>query len=163
MSVWPRLRERRVALAYSSLFLTVVIALASCTSSQVTAHTTTTVAHPSYTQSQETDYFRNLTKTIPSLPSYVNQHGNDALSALIAYGAGFCTFLQDGLDPVTAIGDLQSQAQQLTSRTGFPGSLPTYEEIGTDALLTLCPSEQGSLSPSQMAQLQQIKQELGGQ
>jgi hypothetical protein len=83
------------------------------------------------------------------------------LDDLLAFGAGFCTFLQAGQDPPTALSNLQTQTENLRAKTGFTGSQATYETIATDALIALCPSEQSSLSPEEQAQLQQVKRNIG--
>jgi hypothetical protein len=133
---------------------------ASCGSGKPAAHTTTTIALPTYTAAQKSAYFRDLERTDPTLTTYVTQHGQAVLVALLADGAGFCEFVAAGQDLETAVSNLQTQAQQLESNTGLPASLTTCEIIGTDALIALCPSEQSSLSSSQLAQLQQVEHNL---
>jgi hypothetical protein len=111
---------------------------------------------------QQDAYFHDLAESVPSLSPYVTQHGTVALHALLAYGAAFCTLLQSGEDPATALSNLQSQAQSVESETGFSAPETTYETIATDALIALCPSEQSTLSPTEQAQLQQVQHELAG-
>jgi hypothetical protein len=146
----------------ANLVWRVGLAATCCSAGKPAAETTTTVAFPTYTAAQKNAYFRDLERTDPTLTSYLAQHGRSGTVALLADGAGFCGFVAAGQNPATAVSNLQRQAQGLQSKTGLSGSLTTYEIIGTDALLTLCPSEQSSLSPSQQAQLRQIEHNLAG-
>jgi hypothetical protein len=155
-SLMARLRVTGAVLAVAS-----ILAATSCSSAKTASSTPTTGPHPTYSAAQQNAYFHDVTKSVPSVSSYVNQRGTAALDALLAYGSGFCTFLQAGQDPTTALGNLQTQAQNLQAKTGFTAPQTTYETIATDALIALCPSEQSSLSPDEQAQLQQVKQTIG--
>jgi hypothetical protein len=138
-----------------------ILATASCSTNNSAKTTSTTIPRPTYTAAQQNSYFHDLANSVPSLSSYVNQHGAAALDALLAYGAGFCTFLQAREDPPTAVSNLQTQAENLKASTGLTQSQTNYETIATDALLALCPSEQSSLTPEEQAQLRQVQQEIG--
>lgn len=145
-------------------FLVLAFATTSCSSSKPRARpdVTTTVKPPKYTSGQQSLYFHDLSRNVPSLSTYVNEKGKSALVALLAYGAGFCGFLRAGQDPATALSSLESQAQNLVSKTGFQGSTADYQSIGTDALIALCPSQQKSLTASEQTLLQQIAHNLAG-
>jgi hypothetical protein len=143
------------------LALASILATTSCGSARSARSTPTTIPPPNYTAAQQRAYFHDLAYSLPSLSSYVNQHGNAALDALLAYGAGFCTFLQAGQDPPTAVSNLQTQSENLKAKTGFTGSQTTYNTIATDALIALCPAQQASLTPVEHAQLQQVERSIG--
>jgi hypothetical protein len=115
-----------------------ILAGASCSTNNSAKTTSTTIAHPTYTASEENSYFHDLASSVPSLSSDVHLHGAAVLDALLAYGAGFCTFLQSGQDPSTAVSNLQTQAENLKATTGLTQSQTNYETIATDALLALC-------------------------
>jgi hypothetical protein len=151
----------RLPITGAAVLALVLASASSCGASKPAASTPTTVAHPTYTSAQQKNYFQDLKESVPSLTPYVDQHGNVALTTLLAFGAGYCNLLQNGDDPSAAVSSLQSQAENLTSKTGFTGSQSTYETIATDALISLCPSEQSWLTPDEQAQLQQVRHNLG--
>jgi hypothetical protein len=151
-------RSRTIGAAISILALLVTV-VSSCGSTKH-ASTTTTIAAPSYTVTQQNNYFRDLVDSDASISPYITQHARAALDALLAYGAGFCALLADGEDPSTAISNLQTQATNTQSKTGFSGSQTTYETIATDSLIVLCPSEQKVLTQTELAQLKAVEHSL---
>jgi hypothetical protein len=141
------------------------LSFTSCGSSNHAATsptTATTFPVPKVSAAQQDQYFRDVSKTAPLLSSYVQQQGQAALSAILAYGSGFCVFVENGEAPSDAVTSVQTGAQKIAAKTHFPASSnTTFESIATAALLALCPAEQAALSPQEFAQLRQIEQELG--
>jgi hypothetical protein len=151
--------------ASAALLLAVGLSVISCGSSKPVGSSATTTPQSALKASsaQQNQYFQDVSRTVPALSSYVQQQGKVALDAILTYGSGFCVFLQDGDTPAEALVAVAAGAQKIESSTHFPASTTTFESIASAALLTLCPSEQTSLSAAEQTQLRQISKELGAE
>lgn len=117
---------------------------------------------PKASDAADTDYLKDVTEADSALATYVSEHGNVALKALLTDGSAFCAFLARGGGIDNAMISVAIGARNLEKTTHLPSNVTTFNTIEASALLTLCPSEQTLLPPVDRKKIRSLGQELAG-
>ncbi len=117
---------------------------------------------PIASAAEDGQFLAEVTEADPSLTAYEKKAGNVALRSLLTDGSAFCAFLQRDRDLDDAMVSLAVGARQVESQTHLPLSVTTFNAIDAVALLTLCPSLQKLLPPSDVAKIRQLGASLAG-
>ncbi len=111
---------------------------------------------PKTTPAKDSQYLLDVTKADPALGTYVQNHGNVALRALLTDGAAFCAFLRRGGGIDAALTSVAVGAKSVEARTHLPLKVVTFNTIEGVALVTLCPSEQRLLPASDRSKIRAL-------
>jgi hypothetical protein len=101
-------------------------------------------------------FLTDVTEVDPALTTYEKGSGNVALRSLLTDGTAFCSFLSRDRDIDTAMVSVVIGARHVESRTRLPLSVTTFNAVDSVALLTLCPSLQPLVPPSDLAKIRQL-------
>src|SRR5579862_1789983 len=123
----------------------------------------TPLAAPKTSTLQDTQYLADVAQADGALASYIQTQGNAALQALLTDGSAFCAFLQRDGNIDDAMASLADGARGVEPQTHLPLTVATFNTIDAVALLTLCPSEQTLLPPTDQAKISQLGRELTSQ
>ena len=106
-------------------------------------------------------FLAEVTEADPSLATYEKKSGNVALRSLLTDGTAFCSFLKSDGDIDDAMVSVVTGAQQVEATTKLPMSVTTFNAVDAVALLTLCPSLEGSVPKSDLVKIQKLGASLG--
>lgn len=109
---------------------------------------------------KDSQYLLDVTKADPALGSYVHQHANVALRALLTDGAAFCAFLRRGGGIDATLTSVAIAAKSVESTTHLPMKVVTFNTMEAVALLTLCPSDQKLLPASDRSKVRALGRAL---
>ncbi len=126
------------------------------------AATTGPLVAPPTSYAQDAAYFQDLSKTDPSLTSYVNSNQEVALQALLTDGSAFCAFLKRGGGVDNAMASVVVGAKSVEADTQLPTSVATFNAIDAVAIIDLCPTEQGLLPAVDRTHIQSLSRSLSG-
>lgn len=101
-------------------------------------------------------FLAEVTEVDPSLVAYEKKSGNVALRSLLTDGSAFCSFLKRDGDIDDAMVSVVLGAQHVETQSRLPMSVTTFNAIDAVALLSLCPSLQKSVPPSDMAKIRSL-------
>jgi hypothetical protein len=116
---------------------------------------------PNTTPAEDNTYLADAAKADSTLATYVQQHGDVALRAMLTDGTAFCAFLRRGGGIDTAIVDTAVGARSVETTTHLPNGVTTFNTLESVALLELCPSEQRLVPASVRTKLHGLKKALG--
>jgi hypothetical protein len=117
---------------------------------------------PKTTAAKDSQYLLDVAKADPALSSYVQQHANVALRALLTDGAAFCAFLRRGGGIDAALTSVAIGARSVESQTHLPLKVVTFNTMEAVALLTLCPSEQQLVPAADRRKIRKLGRTLSG-
>ena len=115
---------------------------------------------PKTTPVKDSQYLLDVTKADPALGTYVQDHGNVALRALLTDGAAFCAFLKRGGGIDAALTSVAIGAKSVEAQTHLPLKVVTFNTMEAVALLTLCPSEQKLLPATDRSKIRALGRAL---
>jgi hypothetical protein len=118
------------------------------------------LAGPKTSAAKDSQYLLDVAKADPALSSYVQQHGNVALRALLTDGAAFCAFLTRGGGIDAALTSVAIGARSVESQTHLPLKVVTFNTMEAVALLTLCSSDQKLIPASDRAKIRKLGRAL---
>jgi predicted solute-binding protein len=101
-------------------------------------------------------FLAEVTEVDPSLVAYEKKSGNVALRSLLTDGSAFCSFLKRDGDIDDAMVSVVLGAQHVETQTRLPMSVTTFNAVDAVALLSLCPSLQKSVPPSDLAKIRSL-------
>ena len=116
----------------------------------------TPLAAPKTSIAQDGRFFTSITEADPALGTYEQKDGNVALRALLTDGSAFCALLVRDGSVDRALVDVAVGARSGEAQTQLPLSVTTFNAIEGVALVTLCPSEQKLLPPSDRATIRRL-------
>jgi hypothetical protein len=114
------------------------------------------LAGPKTTAAKDSQYLLDVAKVDPALSSYVQQHGNVALRALLTDGAAFCAFLSRGGGIDAALTSVAVGARSVEAQTHLPLKVLTFNTMEAVALLTLCPADQKLIPAADRAKIRKL-------
>jgi hypothetical protein len=136
------------------------------TIASTTTATPTNSAAPSSTSptkasvARDALFLSDVTEVDPALMTYEKETGNVALRSLLTDGSAFCAFLNRDKDIDTAMVSVVVGARHVESQTHLPLTVTTFNAVDSVALLTLCPSLQSAVPPSDLTKIRQLGAEL---
>jgi hypothetical protein len=117
---------------------------------------------PGASVADDAQFLTEVTEVDPALTSYEKKSGNVALRSLLTDGSAFCAFLNRDQDIDTAMVSTVIGARQVESQTLLPLSVTTFNAIDSVALLTLCPSLQSMVPPSDLTKIRKLGAAISG-
>jgi hypothetical protein len=134
-------------------------ALSTTTTSLSNRSTPTSAPSPISTDASvvaDGKFLAEVTEVDPSLVTYEKKLGNVALRSLLTDGSAFCSFLKRDGNLDDAMVSVVLGAQHVEVQTRLPMSVTTFNAIDAVALLSLCPSLQKSVPPSDLAKIRAL-------
>lgn len=111
---------------------------------------------PTASATDDARFLSDVAEVDPTLVTYEKQEGNVALRSLLTDGSAFCAFLNRDRNLDGAMVSVAVGARQVESRTRLPLSVTTFNAVEAVALLTLCPSLQKVVPPSDVVKIRAL-------
>ncbi|MGA7835435.1 MAG: hypothetical protein WCA31_09550 [Acidimicrobiales bacterium] len=117
---------------------------------------------PSVSVAADGLFLTDVTEVDPALVAYEKSEGNVALRSLLTDGSAFCALLERDHDIDGAMVSVAVGARQVESTTHLPLSVTTFNAVEAVAILTLCPSLEKFVPPSDMTKIRALGNSLTG-